>query len=121
MAKKVLLIDDDPLQLTVREAVLRRAGLEIAIATNAESALALLRTLGKQVGAIVTDHILPGASGAEFVRRLRAIRPDIPVLVVSGLAEAEPEYKDLNVTFRQKPLDPPELISLVRQALERAA
>jgi len=68
----VLLIDDDPLQLRVREAVLREAGLRVDVATTAETALALLRTgSGDSIATIVTDHIMPGTSGAVFVHKLR--------------------------------------------------
>ena len=42
----MLLIDDNPLQLKVREAVLRNAGFQVSVATTAESALAMLRVLG---------------------------------------------------------------------------
>lgn len=114
---QVLLIDDNPTQLRVRETVLRDAGLSVSIATTAESALALLRTQGHLFGVIVTDHVLPGASGADFVRELRSVNSEIPVIVVSGLAEAEEEYEGMNVAFRQKPLPPAELIELVRSRL----
>jgi DNA-binding response OmpR family regulator len=117
--RRVLLIDDSPLQLRVREAVLRDAGFEVRIATTAESAHALLRSepAGDSIGVIVTDHILPGASGAEFVRQLREIRPSVPVIVITGLPEAEAEYAGLGVIFRQKPCPPPELIALVRDTV----
>jgi DNA-binding response OmpR family regulator len=119
-ANRVLLIDDDPLQLRVREAVLRDAGLEVDVATTAESALALLRSEpGKRIGTIVTDHIMPGASGAVFVQALRKIKPEVPVIVISGMAEAEDEYDGLDVRFRTKPCPPPELIALVRSSLQR--
>ncbi len=117
-ANRVLLIDDDPLQLRVREAVLRDAGIEIDVATTAESALALLRSeAGQNIATIVTDHIMPGASGAVFVRALREIKPQVPVIVISGLAEAEDEYDGMDVRFRTKPCPPPELIALVKKSL----
>lgn len=121
--RRVLLIDDSPLQLRVREAVLRDAGFEVCIATTAESAMALLRSdpIGGSIGAVVTDHVLPGASGAEFVRQLRAINRDVPVIVITGLPEAEAEYTGLNVVFRQKPCPPPELIDLLRQCMRPRA
>ena len=120
--RRVLLIDDDPIQLRVREAVLRDAGLPVDVATTADSALALLRSSSADtIGAIVTDHIMPGTSGAVFVRQLRDLRPDIPVIVISGMAEAEDEYEGLDITFRTKPCPPPELISLVRQKLHRTS
>ncbi len=120
-ANRVLLIDDDPLQLRVREAVLRDAGLQVDVATTAESALALLRSEAEnRIGAVVTDHIMPGASGAVFVRAIQEVRPEVPVIVISGMAEAEDEYEGMNVQFRTKPCPPPELIALVKNALLRS-
>jgi DNA-binding response OmpR family regulator len=118
--QRVLLIDDSPLQLHVREAILRDAGIEVCIATTAESAHAVLRgeKVGESIGVIVTDHILPGASGAEFVRQLRELKPAVPVIVITGLPEAEEEYAGLNVVFRQKPVPPPVLIALVRDCMK---
>ena len=117
--RRVLLIDDDPIQLRVREAVLREAGVLVDVATSADSALALLRSSSAEsIGAIVTDHIMPGTSGAVFVRFLRELKPGVPVIVISGMAEAEDEYDGLGVTFRTKPCPPPELIALVRQSLQ---
>lgn len=114
----VLLIDDNPIQLRAREAVLRNAGFETHIATTQESAFALLRSkVGDSLGSIITDHIMPGSSGADFVRALHSARPDVPVIVITGMAEAEDEYQGLDVTFRQKPCPPEELIALVRSAV----
>lgn len=114
----ILLIDDNPVQLRAREAVLRNAGFTTHIATTQEGALALLRSdVAQGLGAIITDHIMPGASGADFVREMRSARPGVPVIVISGLAEAESEYRGANVIFRQKPCPPEELIALVRSSL----
>ena len=117
----VLLVDDDPMQLRIREAVLHRGGFQVAVATSAESALALLRGTPNAFSVIVTDHVLPGASGAEFVRMLRDADPVIPVVVVTGLAEAQSEYAGLGVYFREKPFDAPELIALVKSITEEHA
>jgi len=114
---QILLVDDNPVQLQIRETILRNAGFGVAIATSADSALVLLRTAGHHVGLVVTDHIMPGTSGAEFVRRLRASGDQMPVIVLSGLPDAELEYEGLNVAFRMKPLPPAELIELVRQRI----
>ena len=118
--RQVLLLDDNPVQLTVRELVLRKAEIETHIATNAPSALALLRSeVGRQkIGAVVTDHIMPNMDGVEFVKQLRAFDPNMPVIVISGLPDADQEYNGLNVIFRLKPCDPEELITLVRTALD---
>ena len=122
MSKTVLLVDDNPIQLSARQMVLSQAGLEVQVATSADSALALLRTLSQaeKIGVIVTDHIMPQATGSEFVQLLRQINPQVPVIVISGLAEAEKEYEGMNVLFRQKPCPPPELIDLVQKAVKRS-
>ncbi len=111
---QILLIDDNPLQLSVREAVLRKAEFPVNIATSAESALATLRVLGDRVGVVVTDHLMPGTSGSDMVRQLRTFNDWVPVIVLSGMAEAGSEYDGLNVIFRVKPLPPLELIALVK-------
>jgi DNA-binding NtrC family response regulator len=99
--------------------VLRKAQIETHVATNASSALALLRSeVGRQkIGAVVTDHVMPNMDGVEFVRQLRSFNPDLPVIVISGLPDADQEYGDLKVTFRLKPCDPDDLIALVKTAL----
>jgi DNA-binding response OmpR family regulator len=117
---QVLLVDDNPLQLSVREAVLRTAGFQVSVATTAESALATLRVLSERIGVVITDHIMPGCSGSELVRQLRAFNQWLPVIVLSGLAEAEAEYTGLGVVFRQKPIPPPDLIDLVHASLNQA-
>jgi len=114
---QVLLVDDNPLQLSVREAVLRTAGFEVSVATTAESALATLRVFRDRIGVVVTDHLMPGCSGSELVRRIRELNLWLPVIVLSGLPEAEPEYAGLDVIFRPKPIPPPELIDLLRSSL----
>lgn len=69
------------------------------------------------IGLVITDHLMPGMNGPEFVTELRRLYPDLPVLVLSGMAEAEDQYGDLEVIFRVKPLPPEELLSLVRRLL----
>lgn len=122
MPTQVLLLDDSPIQLAARQKVLSTAGLEVHVATNADSALALLRseTFRSNIGAIVTDHIMPEVSGPEFVSMLREIAPDLPIIVISGMAQAEEEYTSfVNVVFRTKPMQPTELIELVKSKLDK--
>lgn len=117
---QILLIDDNAVQLSIREAVLRNAGFQISVATTPESALATLRVLPQHISAVVTDHLMPGCLGADLVREIRRFNPRLPVIVLSGLADAESDYRDLNIIFRRKPLAPPELIESLRSALDGA-
>jgi DNA-binding response OmpR family regulator len=115
---EILLIDDDPTQLRLREAVLREAGFAVLTSETAHAALALLGNpvLSNALRLIITDHVMPGPSGAAFARQLRRFS-QVPVIVVSGLPEAEEEYEGLDVRFLAKPCLPEELIRQVRKAL----
>ncbi len=116
---EVLLIDDNATQLRMREAVLRDAGISVACASSAEAALAFLRSLPADIKAIVTDHVMPGASGSVFVRKLRELCPLVPVLVISGMSEAEKEYSGLKVGFLRKPCPPESLIRHLRAHIKQ--
>src|SRR5947209_1784195 len=96
----ILLIDDSAIQLRIRKAVLERAGFRVLTALSAEAAFGVLSSHnanGPRLRAIVTDHVMPDVPGSEFVRHLRALNAEIPVVVISGLPEAVEEYDGLNV------------------------
>lgn len=120
---EILVIDDNSTQLCVREAVLKGAGFSVLTADSAEQALNVLcnKQLSADLRVIVTDHVLPGASGATFVRELRRFRPRVPVVVITGMDEAESEYADLGVIFLHKPCPPEEMIAQVQQAASHSS
>jgi CheY-like chemotaxis protein len=121
MIADILLVDDNCIQATTRKAILSRSGGNVAVACDGRQALAMLDQAGglRPVGLVVTDHLMPGMNGPEFVAILRMRFPDLPVVVLSGLAEAEDEYSDLEVIFRMKPYPPDELLALVRMLLSQ--
>jgi DNA-binding NtrC family response regulator len=114
---QVLMVDDDPSQLRIREMVLRNAGLAVHLATNVESALALLSSAGNQIGVVVTDHFLNGCTGVDLVRQLRLTAPALPVMVLSGMPGIDKEYEGLNVSVWLKPLPPEEFIGAVKHSI----
>ncbi len=115
----VLMVDDDPNQLQIREIVLRNAGFASHIATDVETALALLQSAGDQIGMVVTDHFLNGCTGADLVRKLRLTAPSMPVMVLSGMPGIESEYDGLNVSVRLKPLHPDEFVRVVKDSISQ--
>lgn len=115
----ILLIDDGPIQIGTRKAVLVRAGFEVFAAADASTALSLVRSESGRWDLIITDHVMPNIPGSDFVRQLRKWDADIPVIVISGLPEAVEEYSELNVHFRYKPCPPRELIELARSLTSR--
>ena len=120
MPPTLLLLDDNAIQAATRQTILKRAGYLVIAALSPELALEQFRNNESPaaVDLIITDHIMPCMNGSEFVTRLREFAPDIPVLVISGMAEAEDEYKNLSVDFRLKPLLPDNLLASVHHLLE---
>jgi CheY-like chemotaxis protein len=118
-ASAVLLIDDNAIQAATRQAILRRAGYSVIAVLDPARALEQFqqRNFPATICAVITDHIMPGMTGAEFVRALRKTHPDLPVMVISGLEEAEPEYHGLDVRFLLKPLQPELLLASLRGIL----
>jgi len=111
----ILLIDDNAIQAATRQTILKRAGYFVIAVLSPQRALEQF-TQGEfpaEIDLVITDHLMPGMSGAEFVTRLRENHPWLPVLVISGLEEAEGEYNHLNVLFRLKPLLPDNLLASV--------
>ncbi len=123
----ILLVDDDRVQAMTRRVILQQTGHEVTVANGALAALRMLRSgeLTHNLHLIVTDHLMPEMNGPEFVREVRRWNPSLPVLVLSGLPSAEPEYDGLAVVFRVKPFPPPELIKLagdlIAECLRRSA
>jgi CheY-like chemotaxis protein len=115
--KTILLVDDNAIQATIRRTILERNGYSVISALNATRALEQLqdRSLAGEIDLVITDHIMPGMSGSMFAHAIRAINPQLPILVISGMEEAFAEYTGLNVEFRTKPLQPDHLIKCVRQ------
>jgi len=120
MPATILLIDDNAVQAATRQTILKRAGYFVIAVLSPERALDQFKNQGypDTISLIITDHIMPGMNGNEFVRNLREFEPTIPVLVISGMVEAEDEYEGLNILFRLKPLLPDNLLASVHRLLE---
>jgi DNA-binding response OmpR family regulator len=119
MPSTLLLIDDNAVQAATRQTILRRAGHFVIAALNPSRALEQIQTgeFPAEIQLVITDHMMPEMSGADFVRALRKTHPRLPVLVISGLQDAEEEYSGLDVTFRMKPVLPENLLETVKSLI----
>jgi DNA-binding response OmpR family regulator len=118
-APAILLLDDNAIQAATRQTILRRSGYFAIAALNPRRALEQFQNdeFPAQITAVITDHIMPGMSGSGFVRELRKTHPHLPVMVISGLEEAQVEYAGMNVEFLVKPLPPDILLARLRVLL----
>ena len=119
MTSRILLVDDNHIQSATRRAILEGCGRDVNIAQQGQQALEVLdqpdATQG--IGLIITDHLMPVMSGPEFVAEVRRRGLTLPIIVLSGLPDAESNYEGLDVVFRLKPFDPDSLIRLVQELL----
>lgn len=115
MAKKILIIDDDPVTLKYLDILFRDNGFETCTASSSMEGLEVVRK--EKPDLISLDLQMPGEWGPRFYRKLRRDKElkDIPVVVVSGI-DGDHAVKDA-VAFVAKPFDPDRLIGIVKRAL----
>ncbi|WP_189338357.1 PAS domain S-box protein [Sphingobium sp. SCG-1] len=102
-----LLVDDEEFVRESTADMLEEFGYQVRQATSGEAALALV-SQGLVPDLLVSDHLMPGLSGVDLARRLRETLPHLPVLIVSGYAEAEgiaPDLPRLTKPFRSAELE----------------
>ncbi len=116
---RILLVDDNYIQSATRRAILEAAGRDILIASQGQQALQLLDEgePANPISLIITDHLMPVMNGPEFVAEVRRRGFTLPIIVLSGLPDAEAAYEGLDVVFKLKPCDPATLIELVQDLL----
>jgi CheY-like chemotaxis protein len=105
-AGTVLLVDDDDAVRLSTADMLNELGYSVVEASSAEEASELFNE-GFKVDLLVTDHLMPGMTGTDLARWVRARRPNLPVLIISGYAESEgiePELPRLTKPFRKDEL-----------------
>ncbi|MBA3443315.1 MAG: PAS domain S-box protein [Gemmatimonadales bacterium] len=117
----VLLAEDrtDVRRFTAR--VLRECGYEVLEAENGEVALACARDYAGTIHLLLSDAVMPGISGRTLAERLRAIRPDLRVVFMSGYTDdtvLDRNVVELGIAFVQKPFTPARLAAAVRSALD---
>jgi hypothetical protein len=99
--ERVLLVDDEELVRMTTSDMLADLGYDVIEADSAEQALQLLNE-GAAPNLVVTDHLMPGMSGMDLALEIRALKPGLPVLIVSGYAQAEgiaPDWPRLTKPF----------------------
>ncbi|MCR5876671.1 response regulator [Phenylobacterium sp. J426] len=82
----MLLVDDEEIVRMTTAEMLSELGYTVVQAASAEEALARI-TGGLRFDALVTDHLMPGKTGAELADEVRALSPTVRVLVISGYAQ----------------------------------
>lgn len=110
----IALVEDDQSVLEALESLLEYAGYQVLLCSSAEDLLSCGR-LG-QIDCLVTDIGLPGISGIELLRTLRARNPDLPAIVITARSEPALLQAATQAGARQvflKPLDNAQLLDAI--------
>ncbi len=114
---RALVADDDPVTVAMMQRVLTRKGFDVATAQDGEEAWVLASSVDFHV--ILTDIEMPRASGLELFDGIRATKPHVPFIFVTGRPTLESAVEVMNkgaIAYLPKPFEPEQ----VYQALERA-
>ena len=120
MSEKVCLVVDD--EASVRQfitTVLRSDGFQTLEAENGVQALELLRKLDGAVDLLVSDIQMPNMDGITLACSVRAQFPAIPLILVSGYADAERNSLSSGVHFVQKPFVKATLLDAVKNVVSK--
>jgi two-component system cell cycle sensor histidine kinase/response regulator CckA len=88
----LLVVEDDDVLRGLIRTMLETGGYDVLTARSGEEALAFAEAFGAGIDALVTDVIMPGMRGPELAGRLRALRPELRVVFVTGYSDDPPEH-----------------------------
>ncbi|RJO68952.1 MAG: response regulator [Myxococcales bacterium] len=117
---KVLVVDDEPIQVDSLRRGLFIHQYDSAGAQGVTEALKLLESpAGREIDVLLTDLTMPGRGGLSLIERARAIKPALPVIVITGLTHT-PEIeavRQMGIPILNKPFDPDQLDRLIRRCV----
>jgi two-component system, cell cycle sensor histidine kinase and response regulator CckA len=119
--ERILLVDDEEMLVAMNCERLERLGYTVVSSTNGREALDIFKADPQRFDLVITDYTMPQMTGVELAKALVEIRPDIPIILCSGLNEritteqtAAPGIR----AFLAKPSGRQELAELIRKVLE---
>jgi PAS domain S-box-containing protein len=124
----ILVVDDEPNIRSILAQLLRHSNYQVLVASDGAEAAALFAKQPAEIGLVITDLDMPIIDGVGLTRVLRSIRPDVKVLVASGVSGETnrpgrtAELQELRIEgFLLKPYTVERVLGAVREALDRRA
>ena len=114
----ILAVDDEPAILRYLEISITKLGYNVRTACDGISGCEAAKS--RDVKLIVSDLTMPGElTGIDFVKKLGALRPDCPIIILTGYPTGDrlKEAEELNVEFLPKPFEIPFLATLLKRLL----
>lgn len=122
MSKTVLIVDDDPTQRRLLQAVVEKSGFSVLQAGDGDAAVRM--ATGPDAGHVdlmLLDLIMPGRDGMDVLTEVASLRPELPVIVLTGKGSIEAVVSAMKTGARDfvvKPAAPERIVVSIRNALE---
>jgi CheY-like chemotaxis protein len=119
----ILLVDDDDAVRDSTMRILQRANFEVLCAASAADAIAVFQAHAAPIDLLLSDVVMPGASGVELAADITRLAPETAILLISGYTPSALKHHRLlsrasyGVQLLQKPIAPAELVSAIRDAI----
>src|SRR5271154_1965013 len=117
---RILIVDDEEVLRDVLEAVLRREGFQVVLASSGEEALSKLD--GEEIDLVILDIMLPGISGIDTLRSIRVSNPHLPVIIITAYSSIDGAIQAMKhgaFHYIPKPFKNEEVVLTVNKALEQ--
>ena len=117
----VLLVEDEDQVRAILKHILEGQGYHVIAASSGEEALSISQDLERDIKLMITDVVMPQMSGRELAERVQAVRPNLPVLFMSGYTDdaiVRHGLLDEKLNFIQKPFDSTTVARKVREVLD---
>lgn len=122
MTHTILIVDDDPTQRRLMQAVIERNGYRTLQAASAAEMFKILEGhQASEIGLAMLDLVMPGEDGISALKRLRPNRPDLPVIVLTAQGGIETVVSAMRAgadDFLVKPASPERILVSIRNALK---
>jgi PAS domain S-box-containing protein len=122
-SETILVVEDDPDLRTYLTEILRNLNYEVLAVPHAQSALTILLQVERRVDLLLTDIVMPGINGRELGRRAQEMRPELPILYMTGYSRNAVVHHgrlDEGLELLQKPVSQAEVATRVRELLDKA-
>ncbi len=118
-AKAILVVDDDEAHLIWSTEILKQSGYGIDVARSAEKALEMLAC--KKYDLIISDLVMPGMSGIDFVRQVADMKKDQKAIIMTGHGDVDTFIESVHglgaLEYIVKPIDTDDFVNMVKKLI----